>query len=232
LAADLLAGRPLDLVLLGPVGAGKGTQARMIARKYGIPHVASGDLLRAHRQQGTPLGRQAQVYMEEGALVPDDLVISMILDRLHQPDAAHGVLLDGFPRTLAQAQALDNELEQAGRGLRLALYLEVPFEVLVDRAAGRWTCRTCQATYNYRVNPPARPGICDIDGGELYQREDDRLDIVTERIRVYIQDTVPVVEYYRERGVLREIDGTLDIPTVAAEIEREIGADLAGAASP
>jgi adenylate kinase len=194
--------------------------------------VASGDLLRAHRQQGTQLGVQAQTYMEKGALVPDDLVISMILERLHQPDASHGVLLDGFPRTVAQARALDTELEAAGRGLRLALYLEVPFEVLVDRAANRWTCRTCQATYNYRVNPPARPGICDIDGGELYEREDDRLGIVTERIRVYIQDTVPVVEYYRERGILREIDGTRDIPVVGAEIEREISAVLAGAASP
>jgi adenylate kinase len=175
---------------------------------------------------------QAQTYMDRGALVPDELVISMILERLHQPDASHGVLLDGFPRTVAQASALDTELEAAGRGLRLALYLEVPFEVLVDRAANRWTCRTCQATYNYRVNPPARPGICDLDGGELYQRDDDRLDIVSERIRVYIQDTVPVVDYYRERGILRELDGTLDIPVLAAEIEREIGAVLAGAASP
>jgi adenylate kinase len=204
----------------------------MIAKRYGVPHVASGDLLRAHRQQGTPLGREAQKYMEQGALVPDDLVISMILDRLHQPDASRGVLLDGFPRTLAQAQALDTELDQAGRGLRLALYLEVPFEVLVDRAANRWTCRTCQATYNYRVNPPAKPGICDIDGGELYQREDDRLDIVSERIRVYIQDTVPVIEYYRKRGILREIDGTHDIPVVAADIEREIAAVLASPAPP
>src|SRR5947209_4846279 len=201
---------PLDLVLLGPVGAGKGTQARMIASKYQVPHVASGDLLRSHRQQGTPLGLAAETYMKRGALVPDELVITMILERLHQPDASHGVLLDGFPRTVAQAKALDAELAAVGRGLRLALYLEVPFEVLVDRAANRWTCRTCQATYNYRVNPPRQPGRCDIDGGELYQREDDALDVVSERIRVYIQDTVPVVEYYRERGILRDIDGTLD----------------------
>ncbi len=162
--------------------------------------------------------------MDRGALVPDDLVISMIVDRMRQPDAHRGVLLDGFPRTLAQARALDKELELEGRRLRVALYLQVPFETLIERAAGRWTCRTCQATYNYRVNPPRKAGVCDIDGGELYQREDDRLEVVSERIRVYLADTVPVVEYYRERGILREIDGTRDIESVATEIERQVEA--------
>jgi len=217
-----LDGKPLDLVLLGPVGAGKGTQARRITTKYGVPHIASGDLLRAQIAENTELGRQARIYMDRGALVPDDLVIGMIVERMRQPDASRGVLLDGFPRTLAQARALDRELEDENRVLKLALYLEVPFEVLVERAAGRWTCRTCQTTYNYRVNPPRKPGICDIDGGELYQREDDRLEVVSARIKVYIQDTVPVVEYYRERGILRQIDGTLDIEAVAGEIERQI----------
>jgi adenylate kinase len=219
-----LADNPLDLVLLGPVGAGKGTQARRISQKYGVPHVASGDLLRSQIAQNTELGRQAKTYMDRGALVPDELVISMILDRMRQPDARRGVLLDGFPRTLPQARALDKELELEGRRLKLALYLQVPFEVLVERAAGRWTCRTCQTTYNYRVNPPRKPGICDIDGGELYQREDDRLEVVSARIKVYVADTVPVVEYYRERGILYQIDGTQDIESVASEIERQIGA--------
>ncbi len=215
---------PLDLVLLGPVGAGKGTQARRISSAYRIPHIASGDLLRSHRAQNDELGQQARNYMDRGALVPDELVISMIVHRMRQPDAGHGVLLDGFPRTLPQAQALDTELEEEGRKLRMALYLEVPFAVLVQRAAGRWTCRTCQATYNYQVKPPRRPGICDIDGGELYQREDDRVDVVSERIKVYLQDTVPVVEYYRERGILRDIDGTRDIDAVAREIEQQLEA--------
>ena len=215
-------GKPLDLVLLGPVGAGKGTQARRITTKYGVPHIASGDLLRAQIAENTELGRQARIYMDRGALVPDDLVIGMIVERMRQPDASRGVLLDGFPRTLAQARALDRELEDENRVLKLALYLEVPFEVLVERAAGRWTCRTCQTTNNYRVNPPRKPGICDIDGGELYQREDDRLEVVSARIKVYIQDTVPVVEYYRERGILRQIDGTRDIEAVGEEIERQI----------
>jgi adenylate kinase len=219
-----LADNTLDLVLLGPVGAGKGTQARRITEKHGVPHVASGDLLRSQVAQNTELGRQAKTYMDRGALVPDELVISMILERMRQPDASRGVLLDGFPRTLPQARALDKELELEGRRLKLALYLQVPFEVLVERAAGRWTCRTCQTTYNYRVNPPRKPGICDIDGGELYQREDDRLEVVSERIKVYIADTVPVVEYYRERGILHQIDGTQDIEVVATQIERQIGA--------
>lgn len=219
-----MAANALDLVLLGPVGAGKGTQARRISDQHGVPHVASGDLLRSHVARGTDLGRQAKTYMDRGALVPDDLVISMIVDRMRQPDAHRGVLLDGFPRTLAQARALDKELELEGRRLRVALYLQVPFETLIERAAGRWTCRTCQATYNYRVNPPRKAGVCDIDGGELYQREDDRLEVVSERIRVYLADTVPVVEYYRERGILREIDGTRDIESVATEIERQVEA--------
>ena len=217
-----MGGKRLDLVLLGPVGAGKGTQARRISNKYAVPHIASGDLLRANRTQGTELGLQAATYMDRGALVPDDLVIGKIVERMRQPDASRGVLLDGFPRTLQQARALDKELAAEGRELKLALYLEVPFEELVERAAGRWTCRTCQATYNYRVNPPKRPGICDVDGGELYQRDDDRVEVVSERIKVYLEDTVPVVEYYRERGILSQIDGTQGIDEVAADIERHI----------
>jgi adenylate kinase len=215
----------LDLVLLGPVGAGKGTQARRIASRYGVPHIASGDLLRGHRARNTELGQQATSYMQRGALVPDNLVITMIIDRMRQSDANHGVLLDGFPRNLAQAQALDREFAEEGRELKIALYLEVPFDILVDRAAGRWTCRTCQATYNYRVNPPRQhQGLCDLDGGELYQREDDRLDVVSERIKVYVHDTVPVVDYYRNQGILREIDGTRHIDEVASDIERQLGA--------
>jgi adenylate kinase len=219
-----LAGSHLDLVLLGPVGAGKGTQARRIATKYGVPHIASGDLLRAHRAKDTELGREAKNYMDHGALVPDNLVITMIVDRMRQPDAHNGVLLDGFPRTLAQAQALDRELEEEQRTLKVALYLEVPYVSLVERAAGRWTCRICQSTYNYTVKPPRRKGSCDLDGGELYQRDDDRFEVVSERIKVYIQDTVPVVDYYRERGILREIDGTRDIESVASAIGEQLEA--------
>ncbi len=209
-------------MLLGPVGAGKGTQARRIAQRYHVPHVSSGDLLRAHRAQHTELGLAAMGYMDRGALVPDDLVIRMIVERMRQPDAGHGVLLDGFPRTVTQATALDDELKAEGRELKLALYLEVPFDVLVERAAHRWTCRTCGTTYDYRVNPPRQKGVCDIDGGELYQREDDRPAVVMERIKVYLQETIPVVDYYREHGILRPIDGTRDIDTVAAEIERQL----------
>jgi adenylate kinase len=218
------AAQPLDLILLGPVGAGKGTQARRIVTKYGIPHIASGDLLRAHVARDTELGRQARGFMDGGSLVPDDLVITMIVERMRQPDANHGVLLDGFPRTVAQAQALDLELKEEGRELTHALYLKVPFEVLVERAAGRWTCRTCQATYNYQIRPPRQKGVCDLDAGELYQREDDRTEVVSARIKVYINDTVPVVDYYRERGILGEIDGTQDIDAVASAIEAQLEA--------
>ena len=212
----------LDLVLLGPVGAGKGTQARLISHRFHIPHVASGDLLRQHRREGSALGKQAQEYMDRGDLVPDDLVITMIVGRMRHADAEHGVLLDGFPRTLAQAEALDDELRQEGRELKLALYLDVPTEELIARAAGRWTCRNCQRTYNEHTNPPRVMGACDACGGELYQREDDKKEVVAERIKVYLRDTVPVVDYYRKRGILREIDGSRDIDVVAAELKTSI----------
>jgi adenylate kinase len=212
------------LVLLGPVGAGKGTQARRLAEKYKVPHVASGDLLRANREMGTELGYEAAKFMDRGELVPDDLVISMIIERMRQPDASRGVLLDGFPRTVTQARALDTELAREGRSLKLALYLEVSYDELVRRAAGRWTCRVGQETYNYDVKPPRIPGKCDVDGGELYQREDDKPEVVSERIRVYLRDTVPVLDYYRERHILVQIDGTRDIDTVAADIERHLEA--------
>jgi adenylate kinase len=210
--------------LLGPVGAGKGTQARRIAEQYHVPHLSSGDLLRAHQTQKSELGVEARTYMDRGALVPDDLVIRMMVERMREPDANHGVLLDGFPRTVAQACALDDELVGEGRELNLALYLEVPTAVLVDRAAHRWTCRADGTTYDYRVNPPRQKGICDIDRGELYQRADDQPAVVTERIQVYLKQTVPVLEYYRERGILRAIDGTADIETVARAIQQQLEA--------
>lgn len=210
--------KTLDVVLLGPVGAGKGTQAKLINQKLGIPHIASGDLLRAHRQSGTELGRQADSYMKTGALVPDALVINMIRERMGNEDAARGVLLDGFPRTVTQAEALETEFKKLGRSIDHVIYLAVPESVLVERLSGRWTCRTCQTTYHIRANPPKVAGVCDACGGELYQRDDDLEEVVAERIRTYVKNTIPVIGYYRERGTLREVDGTRDISAVAAEV--------------
>lgn len=207
---------PLDIVLLGPLGAGKGTQAKFISEEFGLPHVATGDLLRAHRVRGTDLGRQAQAFMDSGALVPDDVVITMVRDRVSQPDAADGVLLDGFPRTVAQAEALDGQFQQMGRSIRHVLYLDVPSDKLVQRLSGRWTCRRCQATYHESNNPPRTAGVCDACGGELYQREDDKPDVVTARLKTYLENTVPVVEYYRRQGKLREINGNQEIAAVTA----------------
>ena len=214
----------MNVLLLGPQGAGKGTQARLLQERLGLPQISTGDMFRALAKSETPLAEEVRAVQAAGKLISDDLVIRVVQERTNREDCRRGYVLDGFPRTLAQARALDKELEAEGRQLKLALYLQVPYDVLVERAAGRWTCRTCQTTYNYRVNPPRKPGICDIDGGELYQREDDRLEVVSERIKVYVADTVPVVDYYRQRGILREIDGTRDIESVAAEIERQIGA--------
>jgi adenylate kinase len=210
------------ILLLGAPGAGKGTQARFLAETLGVPHVASGDLLREHRQQGTALGRAAQEYMDRGDLVPDDLVVDMICHRLDQPDATAGALLDGFPRTLPQAEALDHRLAERGVKVRRAIYVEVPTEALVERLAGRWMCRTCQTTYHEIFNPPAVHGECTACQGELYQRTDDRREVVANRVAVYLRDTLPVVERYADQGVLQRIDGNQPIESVKVALQRAI----------
>jgi len=212
------------VLLLGAPGAGKGTQARFLAESLGVPHVASGDLLRENRQRGTPLGKAAQSYMDRGDLVPDGLVVDMIVDRLDRPDAEAGALLDGFPRTATQAAALDHRLEERGGAIRVAVYVEVPTEVLVERLAGRWNCPSCQATFHELFNPPAQRGVCDC-GGELFQRPDDKREVVANRVNVYLRDTLPVIERYEERGVLRRIDGNQTIDEVKAALRAAVGLD-------
>lgn len=213
------------VLLLGAPGAGKGTQARYLADSLGLPHVASGDLLRDHRQRGTALGRAAQGYMDRGDLVPDDLVVDMIVDRLDRPDASAGALLDGFPRTVAQAEALEARLAERGGTIRTAVYVEVPPEVLVERLAGRWMCRGCHASFHEVFNPPARLGVCDLCQGELYQRSDDKREVVAKRVAVYLRDTLPVIERYEASRVLRRINGDQPIEAVQVALRRAVGLD-------
>lgn len=206
------------IVLLGAPGAGKGTQAPLLARALGVVHVSTGDMLREAVRQRTALGEQARVYMQQGKLVPDEIVLAMTLERLERPDARRGFVLDGFPRTLVQAEALDRALEAAGRRLDRALWLEVPREVLVARLGGRWICASCQAVYHELSNPPAVPGVCDRCGGQLRQRADDRPEAVDRRLRVYLEETAPLVEYYRARSVLRVVDGNQPVEAVKAAL--------------
>lgn len=206
------------VLLLGAPGAGKGTQARILGDVLGVPHVASGDLLREHRVHGTELGRAAQAYMDRGDLVPDDLVVDMIMHRLDRSDAVGGALLDGFPRTLPQAAALEARLSERGGRVRAAVYVEVPTPVLIERLAGRWMCRVCQATYHQVFNPPATPGECDSCAGELYQRDDDTRAVVANRVHVYLRDTLPVVKHYERQGILERIDGDRPIAVVCSTL--------------
>lgn len=211
------------VLLLGAPGAGKGTQAGYIARALGVPEVSSGNLLREHRKRGTELGRLAEGYMDRGDLVPDELVVDMIAARLDGADAANGVLLDGFPRTVAQANALDRRLGANGGAVRAAVYLDVPMRALVERLSGRWICQSCHASFHEIFSPPTAPGACDECQGTLYQRPDDTRDVVETRIAVYMRDTLPVIEHYRHLGVLQRVDGNRGMDTVRGDLCRAVG---------
>ncbi len=210
------------IVLLGMPGAGKGTQADQLAEALGIPHIASGDLFREHLHQGTELGRLAQGYMDRGELVPDEVTIGMIAERIARPDCAEGFILDGFPRTVAQAEALGRLLSQNGTRLDMVALIRVREEVALARLAGRWTCRNCGAVYHTLFNPPRQAGVCDACGGELYQRSDETEEAHRRRLKVYQEQTAPLVEYYRRIGLLVEIDGEQSIDDVQADLRATV----------
>jgi len=209
---------PIFIILLGPPGAGKGTQAQVISTELGLPHISSGDIFRENLKNQTELGRLAKGYMDRGELVPDDLTISMIRERLSRPDAAPGALLDGFPRTPAQAVALSTMLAGFDGKVNAVPYINVPDAVLIERLTGRWTCRAQGHIFHEKFSPPKQAGICDNDGSELYQRDDDKAETVMHRIRVYLEQTMPLIQYYQQRGVLLEVDGTQSIEKVSADL--------------
>jgi adenylate kinase len=208
----------LVLILLGAPGAGKGTQAKHLCAELVLAHVSTGDLLRENRAQGTPLGREAEGFMSRGALVPDQLVLDMLFERVARPDCAQGFLLDGFPRTLAQARAFEQRLGR--RATLRALNLEVPEQELVARLTGRLTCRACGAMYHQRFTPPKVAGQCDACRGELYQRDDDQAAVVQKRLAVYREQTLPLLEFYAERGLLKSVDGNRPPREVSAALLR------------
>ncbi len=208
----------MNLIFLGAPGAGKGTQAKMVSEKYEIPQISTGDMLREAVAKGTELGKKAKEYMDKGELVPDEIVIGIVKERLQQPDCEKGFILDGFPRTLAQAEALDEMLKELGKKIDAVINIAVPEEEVVKRIVYRRTCRNCGAVYHLIYNPPKEDNKCDKCGGELYQRDDDKEETVRERYKVYKQNTEPLIEYYRKKGVLYDVDGTKDINGVWEEI--------------
>jgi adenylate kinase len=213
----------MRLILLGPPGAGKGTQAANIVTKFSLPHISTGDIFRANIKQGTDLGKRAKEYMDKGELVPDSLVVELVEDRLQQDDTKDGFMLDGFPRTLPQAEALDSVLANMGSELNYVVNIVVDPSVLVERAVGRRICKDCGATYHVKFNPSKVEGVCDKCSGELYQRSDDNEETVTNRISVYTNETAPLVEYYKSSGKLVNIDGLQDIDKVFADIQEALG---------
>lgn len=208
----------MNVVLLGAPGAGKGTQAALIVEKYGIPHISTGDILRKAVADEMPLGVTAKGYMDKGELVPDAVVIGLVKDRLTAPDTAGGFILDGFPRTEVQANALDAALDQMGKPLDAAVNVKVDPEALTKRLTARRTCTVCGRIYNLLSDPPSHPGRCDACDGELYQRDDDTVETVTNRLNVYERSTAPLIGYYRDKGLLREIDGDRPVDAVFADV--------------
>ena len=213
----------MKIIMLGAPGAGKGTQAKMIADKYGVPHISTGDIFRANIKSGTELGMEAKKYMDQGLLVPDELTVRILLDRVAQDDCKNGYVLDGFPRTIPQAEVLDSELTKLGDHIDYAINVDVPDENIVKRMSGRRACLTCGATYHIEHVPPKKEGICDVCGSELVLRDDDKPETVKNRLNVYHEQTQPLIDFYTEKGVLKTVDGTVPMEEVFAAITAILG---------
>lgn len=209
----------MNVILMGPPGAGKGTQAELIKAEYPIPHISTGDMFRAAVSQGTELGKEAKKYMDSGKLVPDEVTIGIVAERLAQPDCEKGFLLDGFPRTTVQAEALDQVLSKQDKKIEAAINISVADEVLIERMSGRVSCKECKAVYNLKFNPTVKSGICDKCGGELIQRSDDNSETVRKRLEVYKEQTNPLLDYYQKKHILHDVDGDRDTGKVFADIQ-------------
>lgn len=214
----------MKIIMLGAPGAGKGTQADLIAEKYQIPHISTGDIFRANIKNGTELGKKAKTYMDQGMLVPDELTVDLLMDRIAQPDCAGGYILDGFPRTIPQAECLDAALEAKGDCIDFAVNVEVPDENIIRRMSGRRACLTCGATYHVEYKAPKQEGICDKCGSALVLRDDDKQETVKKRLSVYHSQTQPLIDYYEKKGVLKEVDGTQPMEAVFEDIVKNLGA--------
>ncbi|BDF32429.1 adenylate kinase [Lachnospiraceae bacterium] len=214
----------MKIIMLGAPGAGKGTQAKKIAAKFSIPHISTGDIFRANIKNGTELGKKAKTYMDQGLLVPDDLVVDLVVDRVNQDDCRDGYVLDGFPRTIPQAEALDKALAELGQKVDFAIDVDVPDENIVRRMGGRRACVTCGATYHLEYAPTKKDGICDTCGGGLILRDDDKPETVEKRLGVYHEQTQPLIDYYTNAGILKTVDGTVDIEDVFRAIVEILGA--------
>ncbi|WP_188207989.1 adenylate kinase [Alkalibacillus aidingensis] len=213
----------MNLILMGLPGAGKGTQAEKIVEKYDIPHISTGDMFRSAIKEGTPLGKEAKSYMDQGDLVPDEVTVGIVKERLSKPDCQKGFLLDGFPRTVAQAEALEALLDDLNNKLDYVLHVQVPEEKLVDRLTGRRICPECGATYHVEFNPPKEEGKCDLDGATLIQREDDQPETVKNRLSVNMEQTKPLLDFYQDKGYLVDVDGDQHIDDVFKQIDETIG---------